>query len=320
MKSSHFIFLLLIIVFVVSVHFNFNTYRLELVKNDPVCKCGDIQNCFFKNYTNIDKINIPKIFVHISDERNARKWLDFGSRTTNELNLDICVLCIESLISYCGEDCEIILYTNNDVKKIINDEGATLCNIEHPELLGGIDLKQWETYCKFKILEKYGGVVMDPYFMFRKKPDSAFFYPQKMTISNIVNEGVNISNSQIVPNICHMVSSPKKDKELAVYIEYLEKLCTDNYSAEHRQFDKHLNNLLAANSFSSEMIGTVDAAKNPIYLDALVSNQNIVMSNDNICLFIDIGLLKKREKYGWILKMNADQLRSSNMFMIKYTK
>ena len=53
-------------------------------------------------------------------------------------------------MKYCSSSYDIILYTNQDISKMIDEEDDILCNIKNVNLLSGQDLKQWEEYCKFK--------------------------------------------------------------------------------------------------------------------------------------------------------------------------
>ena len=61
------------------------------------------------------------------------------------------------------------------LRKLINETDDELCNIKNVGLLCGQDLKQWEEYCKFKIIHKYGGVVMKPHFLFSECPNMKNF-------------------------------------------------------------------------------------------------------------------------------------------------
>jgi hypothetical protein len=51
----------------------------------------------------------PKIWIHSKYEINARKWKDFYSRNTTDLNQPYIHLTIKSIINHCGNDFNICL-------------------------------------------------------------------------------------------------------------------------------------------------------------------------------------------------------------------
>ena len=87
-----------------------------------------------KNMKHLKKNN--KIFVHVEH--------------------DLCAiqrLCIKSLIFHYDNKHDIILYHDEDVQDLIQEtDEEDLCNIKNPNLLQGVDKKQWINYVKAKIL------------------------------------------------------------------------------------------------------------------------------------------------------------------------
>uniref|UniRef100_A0AB39JEF0 Uncharacterized protein n=1 Tax=Florenciella sp. virus SA2 TaxID=3240092 RepID=A0AB39JEF0_9VIRU len=314
------VFLIIIILLIILVVYNPNQYCVVKNEKTPLCRSEKISNCFYKNYNDIDKLTRPKVFIHISDERNERNWINFGSRTTTDLNLGVCELCIETTIDSLICNYDIILYTNDDVKHIVNDKDDYLCNIENVELLSGTDLKQWESYCRFRILYKYGGIVMSPCFLFSKTPSNSVCDVKQLTVCNTLNEGLNSSNERIISTGDFMILAPEKDKYVKIYLDYLKQLCYHFYTSDSKYFDKNMEHLLNLNSLSPQDIGIADSNNREIHIENILSSENIKLSSSNFCLFVNIDLLKKNRKYGWILKMNKDQIKESNFFLANYLK
>lgn len=311
-------FLVFIIIVVSMIYLNYNAHKVEIIDFKKRCTCQDVSCRFYSNYTDINRSKKTKIFVHISQERNERNWLDFGSRSTTDLNMDICILCIESIITFCDKQYEIILYTNNDVMNMIPDD--ELCSISEPGLLSGVDLKQWETYCKFKILELYGGIVMCPYFLFRAPPPQSFYSPKTLTVCEMSNEGLQVSNLDMIPYFGSMMASPKNDKNVKFYVKYLKYLCQNHYSADTEYFNSANDQLNKVLKFPSEAIGTTDTKGKPLYLENLFSNEHFYFPKGNFCIFVNIELLKRSRKYGWILKMSKCDMTKSNLFFFNSSR
>jgi len=300
--KTNFVFLIVIILLFLFVS-DMNIYDI-LPKKNEVCECEEIENCFFNNIINMDKLIKPKIFIHIEDKTNI---------------LGICQLSVESVLKYCSSKFDIVLYTNEDISKMI-DENDELCNIENIDLLGGEDLKQWEEYCKFKILNKYGGVVMKPYFLFSSCPQYKEFVPEKLKVCRVVNEGVNVSNKLIIPSSCYMIAAPKNESITKLYIEYLSQKCQNDYTSDTKYFNKTFEKHHYLDSFSEDKIGVVDSNHNLIHLENILSSENILFTSNNYCLFINIDLLRKKRHQGWILNMNKEQILETNTLLSNYAK
>tara|TARA_Y100000389_G_scaffold99831_1_gene96628 strand:+ start:298 stop:1266 length:969 start_codon:yes stop_codon:yes gene_type:complete len=266
----------------------------------------------FKNYKNLNNNKIPKIFIHYQSERNGRNWESFGSRMNFDYNLELANLCIKSIINVYSSDYDIVIYNDNDVKKLINDVDDVICNISDPSLLTGVDLEQWTQYCKTKILYLYGGVIMEPMFYFLKNKDSNKLFKNNFTVANLNNSGLNVSNKLFTSNSEYLMSSPAYDENLLKYCNYLKDLCINNYSVEKHYFNdesEFLNNL---HTYDKENLGIIDANGLEIHVEDLLSNNNLELHNSTLCVFIDINNLKKYTKNGWILKMNKEQILESN--------
>jgi len=306
------IFLVVILIVITIIYINSETYVVDVMNFNKKCTCKDVSCRFYQNYTDINKSNKSKLFIHLSQERNERNWLNFGSRSSEELNMDICLLCIESIITFCDDLYQVIIYTNDDISKMIPDD--ELCSIENPNLLSGVDLKQWESYCKFKLLDVYGGVVMEPHFLFIASPPEIFYKPKALTVCEMNNEGMNLTNLNIIPSFGSLMVSPKGDETVKFYLDYFKNLCHNDYSVSTQHFDRASGKIDCILKFPSEQIGTTDAKGNPLYLENLFSNENFSLSSNNFCLFINMELLKRNRKYGWILKMSKSDIETSNMF------
>ena len=230
------------IIFIGMVHYMlYSTTTKNKIKseNSDDNESINISDYSFENYINLENSSRKKIFIHIPYEKNERAWKDFYGRSSNDLNLDLSILCIKSIIQKCSYDHDIILYNNNNVKYLIKEKNENdLCNVQNPEILSGIDLSQWENYCKAKILYKFGGIIMEPYFFFHKVPSKNILFPNSFHALTNVNEGLHRSQKKFIPTTNYFMGCPKQDKDMKLYLKYLEYLCVNQYSIE----DKHFNN------------------------------------------------------------------------------
>ena len=314
------LYLAVLILIVHSVLTKLNISMIETPKLKNIHEYSFIDNYFYDNYIDINKSNKKKIFVHIPKQLNERNWSSFNDRSSKRLNMDLCILCIKSLLYHCSRNYDIVLYTNDDVKNLIEENNENdLVYIKDPNQLSGIDLMQWESYCKAKLLYQYGGVVMEPYFFFFKQPPSNILNPSKLTILRNANEGLNVSEKSLIPNTNYLLSSNKKNNDLKIYLKYLEYNCTHLYSS-NKVFDKSGDFLYNLNYYDPKLMGIVDDMNNIVESRDLLSKNEIILNQETFCLFVNIPFFQKYTQYGYLLKMNEQQIINGNFFLGEFIR
>lgn len=76
--------------------------------------------------------NRPKLWIHSKYEINSRKWKDFYSRNTTDLNQDYIHLTIKTIINHCGEDFNICLIDDDSFGKLLPNWDVDLMNMAEP--------------------------------------------------------------------------------------------------------------------------------------------------------------------------------------------
>ena len=171
----------------------------------------------------LSKLKKPIIFIHLPHDRNVNSWQSFGSPKTNHLDHSLSYLSIKSIIEQCGNYFEIVIFDNNNVKDILAEENVSnVCNIENPNsTLSDDKLKYWEEYVRLKILYKYGGTVIRPYFIFNKCPSYSVFNPKQFTCSKFVNNQ-HVSNSPLIVNTSNFMAFCKHNQVMNDLINQFE--------------------------------------------------------------------------------------------------
>ena len=318
MEILHFIAYLIFLLIIAILFFSNKKIQTLLNKKNLDTQ---IDTYYFVNYNNLYNKNTNKIFIHVPEHINSSQWINFGSRNSSNLNNNLAFFSILSVIQHCSNYYDIILFKNSDIKEMIGlyEDDDSLANINNPELLSGIDLKQWEECMKAKILKHYGGVVMKPCFCFKRCPLKSELFPKKLTILNHNNNGLNVSNKQLIPSSNYIIASEKNDSNLNIYINYLEHLCQNFYSNDHKLFDKTFEKLYALNSYDSKYFGITDYNNEIIYPEDLLSSEKeIILDNNNYALFINTDFYDKYTKYGWVSRLNNEQIKNSNFYLANY--
>uniref|UniRef100_A0A6C0EST5 Nucleotide-diphospho-sugar transferase domain-containing protein n=1 Tax=viral metagenome TaxID=1070528 RepID=A0A6C0EST5_9ZZZZ len=248
-----------------------------------------------------------KVWVHLPFERNSRKWDSFGSRTTTSLNLAYMTLCIKSIIDWCGQTYDIIIYDDTNIPSLLPDTTVDLLK------LSGSLLDKYREYCKLQILNEYGGIMIPPSFFMRQNiknidnPD-IFYVCETMNDTN-----VSYSNSIISTQL---MGSNQNNQELTKYIEvYAKELKEDFGDSNHFAMNYFKQNGIPY--IDGKLIGTKDRYNNKICLEDLMSNKKIILDKNHIGLYIPEQLMK-RTKYNWYCKLNEEDVLQCQVFISYY--
>ena len=82
-------------------------------------------NKYLLNGNNLGMNNKPFLWIHLQNDDtitpnvNSRHWINFGSRTSTEVNQPYQSLTIKSIIDKCGDDFNICLIDDKSFNKII---------------------------------------------------------------------------------------------------------------------------------------------------------------------------------------------------------
>lgn len=284
--------LYLLLFIVLFVFLNYHYYKQK--KRDFVEKRRKEElslDDFFYHPEQLSKSKRRKIWVYIPLEKNARQWESFGSRTSTHLNLSVVNLCIKSIIDWCSQTYDIILFTDQDISEILKSK------LDLSTFSGDVLEKQRQLYI-LEILYEYGGILLPPTLYMRNN-----FKKQDVLDRWYVCDQLNTSNestSKTLPSIV-ITGAPAKDPELREYIDYLAKDPKEEYTC---------------NYFKSKSIFTLDGSlfgmKNilgdPVTLDDLMSDKKLKLPDYNIGLYMPCRELLDRTLYQWFCKMSEKQV------------
>ena len=129
----------------------------------------DIVRKYLLDEKTLGKVKKPILWIHISYSINARKWENFNSRNTYNLNQPYLYLTIKSIINHCGADFHICLIDDKAIQKLLPLWNINLQNKASPirEHLRGLALT--------KILYNYGGMLVPASFVCLNSLISALF-------------------------------------------------------------------------------------------------------------------------------------------------
>jgi hypothetical protein len=272
-------------------------------KNEPV----DIDVYFFSELY-LKKSKNRKLWIQIPFEKNSREWESFGSRSTTKLNLAYMTLCIKSIIDWCGQTYDIIIYDDTNIPVLLPDTKVDLSK------LSGSLLYKYRELCKLQILYTYGGVMIPPS-LFLKQNIKMIDDPNVWYVCETFNDN-NVSLANTIQST-HLMGSNEGNSELAKYIDIYANELKEDFVEEHNftmsYFRKHNIPYI-----DGKLIGTKTRYNDKIGLEDLMSNKKILLSNDNIGLYIPHEQLMKRNKYNWFCKLSEEEVLKCQTFISYY--
>jgi hypothetical protein len=165
--------------------------------------------------------NKPKIWIHTKYEINARKWRDFYSRNTFDLNQPYIHLTIKSIIHHCSDDFHICLIDDETFSKLIPTWDIELYRIAEP-------LKsQYRELGLAQLIYYYGGMVVPNSFLCTRNLKELYdrgIEGNKPFVCEAVNRTTNVANiTTTLPFIpdTYFMGAKKNDIVIKEYIDYL---------------------------------------------------------------------------------------------------
>ena len=268
-------------------------------------------NQYLLDHNDIIKSSKPILWIHIPREINARKWNNFGSPNSNDLNMPYIYLTVRSIIEKCGQSFTICLIDDNSFAKLLPGWEINLDKLRNP-ILDNI-----RTMGFLKLLFLYGGLICPNSFLCQR--DMIDLYNLSYTNSIAVcfekkNVGTSYIKYEYIPDIRFIASYPQNQtiKQLSSFME--ELISNDN--THESQFLERIG-MQCEKYVQSEKISKQDGSligiKNHNNKDILIED---LMSSD----FVEFdgskyGILIpeiKRRKYEWFNYLNAYEILTSD--------
>lgn len=250
-----------------------------------------------------------KIWIHIPYEKNARKWTNFGSRNSYNLNIPYMTLCIKSIIDYCGDAYDIIIIDDTTFTEILNTDDVDILK------LSGALKQKYREMCLLQVLYKYGGVIVPPSLYLKK------------SIKTIDNEKVwyvvEINNDEHVSYLktCQSTifsGSPANNPDLKKYIDYYSEEIKNDFGEQSLHFNFNYLRKHNISYLDGKYIGTKDKNNNVVKLEDLMENKIILLDSNNIGLYIPHNALLKRKKFNWYCYLDYEKLLECKVFISYY--
>jgi hypothetical protein len=309
MDELHMYILFMVIVFSILAFYNYKDRYYELIykfKNEEL----NLQDYFFNDIQHLKRSSKRKIWIHIPNAKNARKWEHFGTRNSYDMNLDYIVLCIKSIIDYCGQYYDIILLDDSNLSTLLPEQ-----SVDYTKLSGEL-LEKYRHYSLLKLLYTYGGILM-PNSMYMRKSIYSIDKDNTFYVCEVVNQGESVSLGDFVYST-KITGSNKNNPILGNYINKYSDHCLKDLTHEHKYFSDQCLKKMDIPILSGKFIGTRDKYNKPIRLEDLMENKTIKLDSKHVGIYIPHEELMRRTKYNWFIYLTSEEVLETNVFISKY--
>jgi hypothetical protein len=269
--------------------------------------------------------NRPKLWIHTKYDINARKWKDFQSRNTTDLNQPYLHLTIKTIINHCGDDFNVCLIDDDSFSKLLPSWDIDLKIVAEPMR------SHFRQLGLLQLIYFYGGMVVPNSFVCIKnlKP----FYEEATVgghpfVCEAVNRTMNLSKQKhkmlFVPDI-YFMGAQKNDPVILELVEYVKGLNKSTFISSETDFlgdvsEKCLElvNGQKINLIGGQFIGVKTKARKTILLENLMEEEYLDLSNDAVGIYIPDDEILNRPKFQWFAVLSKDEILNSRMIISKY--
>jgi hypothetical protein len=322
MKSSsnkslnHLVILFLILI---AVGFLYKRYTDKQTREENYDTNKSIQNYLLDDIT-LGKSKKPILWIHIPYEYNSRDWLNFGSRSSFDLNQPYLYLTIRSIIKNCDESFTICIIDDASFKKLIPNWNINMTRISDPIL------SNMRMFGLMKLLQRYGGLICPLSFVCIK--DLIGLYEKgtrddKMFLCEMVDRNITSTDIDFYPNLS-FCGAPRECETVRELCNYLQRIISHDYTADTRflgSFDKWCNERVHNGTIrliDGHEVGTKTIDDEQIILDDLMSNHFLKLYKGTYGIYIPADELLNRVKYGWFIRMSSKQVLESDTIIGNY--
>lgn len=266
--------------------------------------------------------NKPKIWIHTKYELNARKWRDFYSRNTYDLNEPYIHLTIKSVITHCSNDFHICLIDDETFSKLIPTWDIELSTIAEPMK------SQYRQLGLAQLVYFYGGFVVPNSFLCKKNLKPLFdkgLEHGKPFVCETINRTTG-STRRFIPD-SYFMGARKNDPNIKEYLDYLKNRSSNGHLTNVYEFIGDVANGCVENIkygkmnlIGGESIGIKTKKRTPVLIEDLMEDNSPNLPENIYGIYIPNNELLKRPKYSWFCVLSTEQIIETNVFIARELK
>jgi hypothetical protein len=319
MKSGNLTNLFILFFILIVVGFLYRRFEEKQTRIENKYNYNAIQEYLLDDST-LGKSKKPILWIHVPYEYNSRKWLNFGSRSSFDLNQPYLYLTVKSIIKYCENSFTICIFDDNSFQKLIPDWNINMSKLSTPIL------SNMRILGMMKLLYNYGGLMCPISFLCMRNLIELYAKGtrnNKMFICETVDRNSTSVRTNFYPNIS-FCGAPKKCEMVFKLCNYIQIITSNDFTAESTflgQFNRWCMKKVTEgkiNFIDGIEIGTKTMDDKQIIVDDLMTNNYLDLYKKTYGILIPSNELLNRLHYNWFCRMSEKQVIESDTIIGNY--
>jgi len=287
----------------------------------------DMVKKYLLNDSPLYGFNKPKIWIHTKYDINARKWRDFYSRNSSDLNQPYIHLTIKSIIHHCGDDFHICLIDDESFSKLIPTWDIELSTIAEPLRT------QYRQLALAQLIYFYGGMIVPNSFLCKRNLKAMYdigLEDNKPFVCESINRTSNMlikgSKAPFLPDT-YFMGAKKNDVVIKEYVDYLKSRSANGHFTAAYEFlgDAAIGcagtiQTGRMNLIGGEYIGIKTNKNKRVLIEDLLEDNYLDLNENLYGIYIPEDELLIRPKFSWFAVLSIEQLMETNTFLTKHFK
>ena len=271
--------------------------------------------------------NRPKLWIHTKYEINSRKWKDFYSRNTVDLNQPYIHLTIKTIIDHCGDDFNICLIDDETFSKLIPSWDIDLMTVAEPMK------SHFRQLGLAQLVYFYGGMIVPNSFVCTRNLKDLYdtnTSDGRPFVAEANNNTMNVRDQKrrllFIPDM-YFMGAQRNDPTMKELVEYLKRLNKNPHFSSETDFVGSVSqwlleavNNMQINLIGGEIIGVKTDDRKAILLDNLMEEQFLKISYKSVGIYIPADEILTRPKFQWFAVLPTEEILNTNMIVSKYLK
>jgi hypothetical protein len=268
----------------------------------------------------LDKSKKPILWIHIPYEYNSRQWVNFGSRSSTDLNQPYLQLCVRSIVKHCQESFKIVFIDDGSFEKLVPHWSIQM------NLLADPVKKYVRQLALTKLLYYYGGMNVPISFLCYKDlfglfqtgtRDNQFF------VCENYNENVTSTNKLFYPDIRFM-GTRKQNETLREFLDHMERNISSDFTSQSDflgEFNKWCQRKQKKEKVTiipGTHVGTKTIQGDHVLVETLLGEEYISFYDQMYGIWIPNEMILKRTNYAWFAQLTPDQIFESSFILAKH--
>lgn len=284
-------------------------------ETDEQIKTYQLVKDYLLNDSSLAKSSKPLLWIHVPHELNARHWLSFNSRMTNDVNKPYLFLTIKSIVEKCAESFNICLINDDTFGKILPGWTVDLGDVAEPVRFRMRHLALART------LYYYGGMLVPPsllcfdnlYDVYTRGIASG---SQDAFIGEFVDRAVTSDETIYSPNM-RLMGCSKNSKVMAEFTDMLTLMISRDYTGQPEflgsvsQWWTMKVNSGQAGLVCAKKLG-VETPSGPMTVEMLMGSTFYSLDKESVALYIPEDELHRRTAYQWFERQSPEQVLSGH--------